>query len=141
VSGPDEVVSVGTRLPEWVMADVRPERMRTTSAIHRDPNPVHWDPESTRSRGLDGRVINQGPLNVSYLVNMVLAWQGPTCLRRLRVTFAGRVYDHDHVTARGLVTAIEPARAIATCDVWLERPDGSRPLVGVAEVELARRAR
>jgi len=130
-------VSVGARLPDWVMADVRAERMRVTSAIHRDPNPVHWDPRSTRSRGLDGRVINQGPLNASYLVNMVMAWRGPTCLRGLHVEFDGRICDGDHVTARGVVTAIDPMTHVATCEVWLERLDGSRPVVGTARVDLS----
>jgi acyl dehydratase len=132
------VVAVGDSIPEWVMENVRPERMRVTSAIHRDPNPVHWDPESTRSRGLDGRVINQGPLNVSYLVNMLMAWRGPTCVRRITVEFAGRLYDGDRVTARGVVTAVDTTADTATCDVWLERPDGTRPVLGTAVVSLNR---
>jgi acyl dehydratase len=129
-------VRVGDIVPAWVMPDVRAERMRTTSAIHRDPNPVHWDPEAARSRGLDGKVINQGPLNVGYLVNMLMAWRGPTCLRRLRVGFAGRIYDGDHVTARGVVTAVDLDASLVTCDVWLEKADGARPLPGVAVVAL-----
>jgi acyl dehydratase len=129
--------AVGDEVPEWVMDHVRADRMRLTSAIHRDPNPVHWDPESTRSRGLDGRVINQGPLNVSYLANMLMAWRGPACLRRLTVEFHGRLYDGDHVTARGVVTAVDAEARTATCDVWLERLDGSRPVVGTAVVSSA----
>lgn len=128
--------AVGDPVPDWVMDHVRADRMRVTSAIHRDPNPVHWDPESTRSRGLDGRVINQGPLNVSYLANMLMAWRGPQCVRRLTVEFHGRLHDGDHVTACGVVTAVDPEVLTATCDVWLERPDGSRPVVGTAVVSL-----
>jgi acyl dehydratase len=131
-------VTVGEAIPPWVMPDVRAERMRTTSAIHRDPNPVHWDPEAARSRGLDGRVINQGPLNVAYLANMLMAWRGPTCVRRLRVEFTGRVYDGDHVTAYGTVTAVDEAAGSATCAVWLQKADGSRPLTGTAVVSLDR---
>ncbi|NNE74246.1 MAG: hypothetical protein HKN26_11325, partial [Acidimicrobiales bacterium] len=41
------VIAPGDEIPEWVMPSVRPERMRTTAAILRDPNPVHWDPAST----------------------------------------------------------------------------------------------
>jgi acyl dehydratase len=136
VSAPG-VPAVGDEVPGWVMDHVRADRMRLTSAIHRDPNPVHWDPESTRSRGLDGRVINQGPLNVSYLANMLMAWRGPACLRRLTVEFHGRLYDGDHVTARGVVTAVDLEARTATCDVWLERLDGSRPVVGTAVVSSA----
>ena len=125
-------IAVGDDVPPWVMADVRPERMRTTAAILRDPNPIHWDPVVTRSRGLDGRVINQGPLNVGYVANMLMAWQGPTCIRRLRLQFPGAVFDHDHLTAKGVVTGVDAGTV--TCDVWLERPDGSRPVVGTAVV-------
>ena len=110
----------GDEIPPWVMPSVLPERMRISAAILRDPNPVHWDPASTKSRGLDGRVINQGPLNVGYLVNMLMAWQGPTCLRRLQTNFAGRVLDGEHIVARGVVTEVEGDAA--TCEVWLERP-------------------
>lgn len=133
-----DTTAAGDPVPDWVMDHVRADRMRLTSAIHRDPNPVHWDPESTRSRGLDGRVINQGPLNVSYLANMLMAWRGPGCVRRLTVEFHGRLYDGDRVTARGVVTAVDAERLTATCDVWLERLDGSRPVVGTAVVSLTR---
>ena len=132
----DDIVVVGDAIPPWVMVDVRAERMRTTSAIHRDPNPVHWDPEAARARGLEGKVINQGPLNAAYLVNMLLAWRGPTCLRRLRVEFAGRVYDGDHVTAHGVVTAVDHDSGTASCEVWLEKADGSRPLTGTAVITI-----
>lgn len=130
------MIAVGDEIPAWVMADVRPERMRTTAAILRDPNPIHWDPESTRKRGFDGKVINQGPLNLGYVVNMLMAWQGPTCLRRLTLRFPGPVFDHDHITARGVVTGVDGDTAIL--DVWLERPDGSRPIEGEATVAISR---
>jgi acyl dehydratase len=127
-------IVVGDNVPPWGMPDVRPERMRTTAAILRDPNPIHWDPVVTRTRGLDGRVINQGPLNVGYVANMLMAWQGATCIRRLRLRFPGAVFDHEHITARGLVAEIDDEAGTVTCDVWLERPDGSRPVEGTATV-------
>jgi hypothetical protein len=79
-------------------------------------------------------VINQGPLNVAYVVNMLIAWRGPSCVRRLRVEFVGRVYDGDHVTAHGVVTTVDHDAGTAACDVWLQKADGSRPLVGFAVV-------
>ncbi len=126
--------SPGVAIDPWVMPDVRAERMRTMAAILRDPNPVHWDVEAARGRGRAGHVVNQGPLNVGYLTNMLMAWQGPECLRRLAVRFPGRVFDGDHVTAKGIVVATDGD--LATCEVWLERPDGSQPVVGTAVVEM-----
>ena len=58
------------------MAVVDPQRMKTMAAILRDPYQVHWDRDATMAMGLDGRVINQGPLNLSYIANMLMAWQG-----------------------------------------------------------------
>ena len=131
-------VEVGDALPEWVMPEVEAARMRTTAAILRDPNPVHWDVEVVRARRSDARLVNQGPLNVGYLANMLMQWQGPECVRRLQLRFSGRVFAGDRVVARGTVTEVDAAAGTAVCDVWLERDDGSRPVIGVATVVLSR---
>ncbi len=118
-------VQVGDLIPEWTMASVDAGRMRTMAAILRDPYPVHWDRDANAALGLAGRVVNQGPLNLSYVVNMLLAWQGPSCVRRLTVRFGRPVLDEDVVIAGGRVTAIEhvDGEIRAVCDVWLARED------------------
>jgi acyl dehydratase len=129
-------VEVGDRIPEWTLDCVTPERMRTVAAIFRDPNPIHWDREFSERVGLSGRVVNQSPVNLGYLVNMLLAWAGPTSLRRLRVEFPLPVLDGDRVTAGGVVKALrsEAGRELAECDVWLDREDGQRAVQGLAVV-------
>ena len=129
---------VGDRIPEWTLDCVTPERMRTVAAIFRDPNPVHWDREFSERVGLAGRVVNQSPVNLGYVVNMLLAWTGPTSLRRLRVEFPAPVLDGDRVTACGVVKAIrsQGGRTLAECEVWLDRQDGQRAVQGTAIVEL-----
>jgi acyl dehydratase len=131
-------VEVGDRIPEWTLNCVTPERMRTVAAIFRDPNPIHWDREFSERVGLSGRVVNQSPVNLGYLVNMLLAWAGPTSLRRLRVEFPLPVFDGDRVTAGGVVKALrsEAGRELAECDVWLDREDGQRAVQGLAVVEI-----
>ena len=64
-------VQVGDAIPEWDMPSVLPERMRTMAAILRDPNPVHWDRRVCAKLGFGERTINQGPLGLSYMVNML----------------------------------------------------------------------
>lgn len=125
----------GTVIPSWTMPDVDPERMKTMAAILRDPYPVHWDRDAVAAYGLGERVINQGPLNLSYITNMLLDWQGPTCVRRLQVSFGKPVLDHDHVVATGTVTSIDvvDGEHRATCDVFLER-DGQPVVTGTAVV-------
>jgi len=118
-------VSVGDQIPEWAVERVDPARMKTMAAILRDPYPVHWDREANAARGLGGRVINQGPLNVGYIVNMIHAWAGPGSVRRLQVSFGRPVLDEDRVVARGRVVtvAVDSGETRATCEVTLERGD------------------
>ena len=139
MTGAGAGIEVGDPIPEWVMPEVEPARMRTPAAILRDPNPVHWDLDVVRARRPEGRLVNQGPLNVGYLANMLMAWQGPDCVRRLQVRFDGRVFAGDRVRARGTVVEVDAAAGTAACEVWLERDDGSRPVHGVAVVAISRR--
>ena len=130
-------VVVGQAIPSWTMRDVDAARMKTMAALLRDPYPVHWDRAANERLGLHGRVINQGPLNVGYIANMLIAWAGPACVRRLTLSFAKPVLDGDTVTARGVVTALDTddGEPTATCEVWLER-DGERVVSGTAVVAL-----
>ncbi len=115
------IISVGDEIPEWTVDSVDPDRMKTMAAILRDPYPVHWDRAANAVFGLGGRVINQGPLNLGYVANMLMAWAGPRCVRRLTVSFGPPVLDGDTVTARGHVTDVQllNGEQIATCDVRL----------------------
>ena len=81
------------------------------------------------------RVINQGPLNLSYIVNMLLDWAGPPCVRRLTVAFGRPVLDGEHVVAGGTVTAMEMHgdEHWAHCDVWLDR-QGEHVVTGTAVI-------
>ena len=130
-----ESAEVNEELPTWTMDSVDPARMKTMAAILRDPYSVHWDPVANSALGLGGRVINQGPLNLGYVVNMLIAWAGPTCVRRLTVSFARPVLDGDRVVARGRVISLQSTRGehTATCDVWLER-GGETVVSGTAVV-------
>ena len=130
-------VRPGDEIPPWTMESVDPARMRTMAAILRDPYPVHWDRDANAAIGLGGRVINQGPLNLGYIVNMLLAWAGPSSVRRLTVSFGAPVLDGDRVTAGGRVESVtavdgEPR---AECEIWLDR-GGEQVVTGTAVVAL-----
>jgi acyl dehydratase len=131
-------VEVGDVIPSWTLERVTPERMRTVAAILRDPNPIHWDPAASAKLGLGDRVVNQRPINVGYVVNMLTDWAGHGCVRRLRVGFSVPVFGEDSVTAGGVVTAItsDSGTRVAECEVWLDRQDGSRAIHGFAIVAL-----
>jgi acyl dehydratase len=131
-------VQIGDGIPPWTMESVTPERMKTVAAILRDPTPLHWDRDATRELGLDGKLVNQSPINLAYVINMLIAWAGPTCIRRLRAEFPLPVFDGDGVTAGGIVTHVEQKRGedIAICDVWLDRDDGDRTVSARAWVAI-----
>lgn len=131
-------VAVGDPIPEWVMPSVSAARMRTMAAILRDPNPVHWDKRVVARIGFGDHTINQGPLGLSYMINMLHAWTGPRSIRRIVMRFPQVVLDGDRVIARGRVTALREAggERLADCDIWLDREGGEPPLEGTATVAI-----
>lgn len=134
------VPDVGDVLPDWTVAAVPTDRMKVMAAILRDPNPIHWDRDELSARGLDPRLINQGPINLGYVVNMLEAWAGRDALRRLSARFTRNVLEGDRVTAGGRVTAVrvEDGRTLVDCEVWLDTDERGRAVEGTATVELPR---
>ena len=131
-------VAVGDSLPHWELERVTPERMKLLAAILRDPNPIHWDAAEVARRGLGERTINQGPANLGYVINMLLAWVGPAGLRHIQARFTSNVFSEDRVIAGGTVSAVreQDGERLATCDVWLDRADGTRAVAATATVAL-----
>ena len=133
-------VNVGDAIPDWVMQSVSAARMRTMAAILRDPNPVHWDRNAVASLGLGERTINQGPLGVGYMVNMLHAWAGENSIRRIVMRFPNPlILDEDRIVARGVVTRLYEAdgNRLAECDIWLERDGKGGMMEGTATVCLS----
>ena len=131
-------VMVGDRIPVWSHGPVAPERMALMAAILRDPNPIHFQPSTAGSEETSLR-INQGPLNVGYVANMLTSWAGPDSIKRLRVRFVANVFEGDDVEASGVVTAIseDPDGALAECDVQLVRSNGDLVLTGTAIIVIS----
>ena len=131
-------ISVGDLIPPFRMERVTPERMKTVAAIFRDPFPVHWDRESTPRDGLRGQAPEPEPDQPGYVINMLIDWAGPTCLRRIRAQFPQPVFDSESVEAGGSVVSIsqETGESVAECEVWLDRQDGTRSVVARAWVAL-----
>ena len=133
-------VAVGDRIPDWVMESVSAERMRTMAAILRDPNPLHWDREAVDALplGLGKRTINQGPLGLSYMVNMLHAWAGAGCIRRIKMRFPQVVLDGERVVAKGRIEVVREAQGeqLADCKIWLEHDERGVLLEGEASVAL-----
>lgn len=115
----DEQSATGELLSEFMVPSVDAQRMKTMAALLRDPYRVHWDRQATTAMGLGGRVINQGPLNLSYIMNALHAHGGPGCIRRLTVAFHRPVFDGDCVVAGGERTGVDDVGT--HWRVWLRR--------------------
>ena len=119
---------VGTELPPLVIESVDAEKMKIMAAILRDPNPIHFDPERVRELGMGDRAVNQGPSNMSYLLNMVTRWSGGVgTLRSTSVRFLGNVFAGDRVECVGRVTSVDDVAGTVTLEV--EARIGDRPVL------------
>ena len=130
---------VGTQLPAYDVPSVSAEKMKTMAALLSDPTPIHWDVETLRALGMGDRPVNQGPLNMGYVMNAVTGWAGgPDRLRRLRVRFLGTVLAGQALRVRGSVTALrnEDGVRLADVDVALEVVGGDAVVSGSATVVL-----
>ncbi|GAA1201884.1 MaoC family dehydratase [Prauserella alba] len=133
----------GMRLPDRDVPEVDAGRMKTTAALLRDPTPIHWDTAALRELGMGERAINQGPLNMAYVMNMLAGFAGGhDRVRRLRVRFRGNVRAGDRLRAGGVVTGVRPGQGerggetLCDCDVELSVVDGDPVLTGTATVAL-----
>ena len=113
---------------------VSPTAMREFAEVLRDPNPIHLDPEAVRRHGLGERVINQGPANCSYVVNLLRDTFPHGTITALDFRLLGNVYGGDTVVPGLRVDARDDTHA--RCTVWLDVADGHRVVEGTATVAL-----
>ena len=135
-------VQVGDTLPAKPGPDITKARIQMVMDAMDDVNPVHIDEELVKKMGLRG-LVNQGPCNLAYIINMITAWTGdPDCVLRMKIRFHNLVVPGDNTIAGGAVTAVrdEGGRRVADCDVWLKLKDGTTMLAGMATVAIPRGA-
>jgi acyl dehydratase len=120
---------VGERLPPLVIESVDAEKMKLMAALLRDPNPIHIDADSVRALGIGDRPVNQGPINLSYLLEMVMRWSGGAAsIRHVAVRFQGNVFAGDRVECEGQVGEVDERSGEAVVEVTAS-VDG-RPVLG-----------
>jgi acyl dehydratase len=120
------------------MGEITMERVHRMMELMHDTNPVHDDPELVERRKLRGPV-NQGPANLSYVLNMLYAWAGPEMrLERYDFRFLDIVVPGDTVTASGAVTAAtsDGDDAVVECAWQLDVEGGATAVAGTARVRI-----
>jgi 3-hydroxybutyryl-CoA dehydratase len=127
-------LAAGSELGPLVIESVSAERMKTLAVVLADPNPIHLDPKAVRALGMGDRVINQGPANFDYVLDMLRAAAPDAEIRGLRVRLLANVRAEDRVTAAGRVESVEDAdgERRLSCTVWLDVDGGARAVEGTA---------
>ncbi|MDE2563072.1 MAG: MaoC family dehydratase [Sphingomonadales bacterium] len=110
--------SIGDALPPFVVESVSPDAMRDWSVFLADPNPIHLDVEVVKAKGLGDKRINQGPINVAYMMNMLMAAVPGCRIEAMDSRFLDNVYEGDRLTASGTVTGVDADRL--TCEFTLD---------------------
>jgi acyl dehydratase len=125
----------GDRLPE-LRLPIELWPMKVFSLIMDDPNPIHFDPEHTERLGMGAHPVNQGTLNLGYVIDAVLAAVAdPARILSTRCRFLGNVLEGDVVTAGGEVTAV--VDGVVELDVWLDVEGRGRAIAGTMRIAAA----
>lgn len=122
----------GGELPPFTVESVSVEGMRTIAALLQDPTPIHFAPEIVAQLGMGDRVINQGPVNLGYVLNALLAAAPDRRIERFEVSFRANVRGEDRVVAGGTVSDVDGD--VVDCTVQLDVDGGDRALEGTARL-------
>ena len=127
--------TVGDAIPPFVIESVSPDGMKDWAVFLADPNPIHLDVEVVKAKGLGDRVINQGPANVAYMMNMLIAAFPGGRIEAMDSRFLDNVYAGDKVVASGRITAVEGDRI--DCELSLDVAGRGTVNSGTATVRLS----
>ncbi len=103
--------SPGQSIASRTYGPVNAEKMKTVAVILEDGNPIHWDLDAVKAHGLGDRVINQGPINLAYLIDAVVHSLGdPGAIRSVSARFTGVVREGDLVACAGQLVLDDATR-------------------------------
>ena len=131
-------IAVGNVLPPFRVECVSAEGMKAWAGFLRDPNPIHLDPRAVKSKGLGDRVINQGPANLAYVINMLQRAFPGAMIRTIDIRYVDNVFGGEAVEASGKVTEwTEGAgETSVTCEVWLRAEARGAVISGTATLSV-----
>jgi acyl dehydratase len=127
-------VNVGDTLKPFRIASVSPAGMKVWAKFLHDPNPIHLDPAVVKAKGLGDRVINQGPANLAYLINMLQGAVPNGLIESLEVRYVDNVFGGEAVEAGGTVKDVseDGSKRRVSCEVWLRAEARGAVLTGTA---------
>jgi acyl dehydratase len=127
-------LAVGTELGPRTVESVSAEHMKTLAVVLADPNPIHLDPEAVKALGMGDRVINQGPANFGYILDLLREAAPGAVIADLSVRLMSNVFAGDRIVAGGNVQSSETrdGQLRLSCTVWLDVDGAARALDGTA---------
>lgn len=119
---------VGAAVPSLHIAAVPTAGMKLVAALMNDPNPIHLDPGAVRALGLGDRLVNQGPITISYLQTMLAqAVGGADRIVSFKARFVANVFAGDRVDCTGAVGAVDRGAGLAS--ILCQAAVDGRPVV------------
>jgi acyl dehydratase len=131
----------GTVLIDYPVGEITRDRMVAVMEVMGDLNPIHEDEELARRLGFRG-IVNQGPANLAYVVNMLMDRLGVDAgqVKLLDFRFHDNVVPGDALIARGEITALRDKGQVTEvdCSFRLDMAGGAPRLSGTATIEVPR---
>lgn len=133
-------MEIGYEIPVVVRREVTQARIDRWAEISVDFNPLHVDPDFARGTPF-GSTISHGTLTITFIMEMLTRWLGDGWTKGgklLGMKFVAPVTSGETVKAAGRVTGkrVQGKTQIVECEVWLEKEDGTRAIIGRAESQL-----
>jgi acyl dehydratase len=123
-------LTVGTPLPEMKKTGHNPY-VRSSQGTELN---IHDDAVAQRI-GFKGGFV-AGGRSLGMIAEMLLTVFGPSMYEtgRYQATYVSPVYEGDEVTIKGVVRERLPedGKTRVVCDVWVEKADGTKAVVGTA---------
>ena len=96
----------GDKIKVWLYT-VKQRDLVNWSNFLNDPNPIHLDKNIVKILGLGDNCINQGPANISYIINSISYNFPEASIINLKNKLKGNVFSGDKVTVRGEIIDIK----------------------------------
>ena len=131
-------VNVGDEITSITKPPITEVQLVKYAGASGDYNPIHTVHHLAEKAGLGG-VIAHGMLSMGFAGEHVTKWIGEEGdLKRLKVRFTSMTRPGDVVTLKGKVTDKKPdgGENLVECDIWIEKEDGAKTIVGDATVAL-----
>lgn len=127
--------AVGDPIAPFTINSVSTEAMKDWAVFLADPNPIHLDVEVVKAKGLGDRVINQGPINVAYMMNMLMTAFPGASIEAMDSRFLDNVYGGDKAVASGRISAVDGNRI--ECEFSLDIEGRGTVNAGTATIRLS----